>query len=407
MNQKKRLLFVIPTLRIGGAEKALVTLFKAMDPSRYDVDLFLFEHGGALQQEVPEWIRILPENKITRAMTLELRYYFGDLLRSGKLLGAVSRLNISIQSSLRYRLHRRQLFSWSRIARHIQPLPEVYDTAVAFLEHFASFYVLDKVAAKRKIGWIHSDYSRSTLLPEEVSAYARFDQLVTISPACKASIEAAIVQTRGRVDVVENLVLPQDVRKRANEPVTISWAPNKKHLVTVGRLEEVKGIDLAVQACKILVDEGLPVCWHVFGEGSKKEMLTKLIRDLSLQDSFYLEGSVINPLPFLNAADVFVQPSRQEGKSIALDEAKILGKPIVVTNYSSVEDQIRNQITGMIVEMQPASIAEGLSALIRDPEKCSLLSRNCLSLPSRHEMIVDKVYRLIDNEEPVIESELP
>ena len=398
MSERKKILFVIPTLRIGGAEKALVSLLNAMDPDRYQVDLFLFEQGGTLQKDVPNWVNVLPENPITRAMMLEFRRYFKDLLRSGKIAAAGARMKISVRSSLRSRFHKRRLFSWKSISKHVEPLRGQYDVAIAFLEYVTSFFVMDKVTADRKVLWVHSDYTGAVFLPEEASYYARYGQIVTITPKCKAALETAIPAVKGRVEVIENFVLPEEVRAKADEALPIPWDPEQKHLITVGRLEDIKGIDLAIRACGVLREKGRPVCWHVFGDGSKKEALTKLIEELSLQDCFFLEGSVPNPFPYLKAADIFVQPSRQEGKSIALDEAKILGKPIVVTNYSSVEDQIRHEITGIITKKQPEAIAEGIDLLLSDPEKRAALGRNCRSLPSVHETILARLYRLLETD---------
>ena len=125
MKEKKKLLFVLPSLRIGGAEKALVTLLQALDAERYDVDLFLFEQGGDLQSQVPAWINILPENRVTRALMLEIRFYFKDLLREKKISAAIARLRISIDAFLRSRLHRRRAFSWRVISDYMEPLDNI------------------------------------------------------------------------------------------------------------------------------------------------------------------------------------------------------------------------------------------------------------------------------------------
>ncbi len=396
---KKHLLFVLPTLRIGGAEKALVSLFKAMDPARYDIDLFLFEQGGELQPELPDWIRLLPENRLTRDLCLELHNYLRDLLHTGNLRAIARRLQTYTQGQLRARLHRRPKFAWRKLSGLIDALPGSYDVAIAFLEGTTSFFVLDKTTAARKISWIHTDLSNTELVPEAVSEYARFDRLVTISSLCKDSIERAIPQVRGRVELIENVVLPEDVRARAEAPVSINWDQDRIHLISVGRLEGVKGVDLAIHACRHLIDRGHRICWHVFGDGTKKEPLSRLIGEFGLQDAFILEGAVSNPLPYLKAADIFVQPSRQEGKSIALDEAKLLGKPIVVTAYSSVGDQVTDGVTGIIVPIEPESIADGIERLLMMPELRAALRRNCLELPSPHELILKKFYQLIDEDE--------
>ena len=91
----KHIIFVMPTLRMGGAEKALVSLLKALDPKRVNVDLFLFERGGVLEKEVPSWVKIIQSDPIVRDMTLELRNYFGELLRHRKFSAVITRLRIT------------------------------------------------------------------------------------------------------------------------------------------------------------------------------------------------------------------------------------------------------------------------------------------------------------------------
>ena len=166
----KKVLIVIPTLRMGGAEKSLVSLLKALDPQRVAVDLYLFEGGGVLQAEVPEWVNILEADAVTRGMTLELRNYLPDVVRSGHICAACAR----IWMTLRSRISKKPGFSWNLVEKYISALEKHYDVAVGYLEGFTDFFVLDKVKAEKKIGWIHTDYTGRKPHNEEKRYYSSF-----------------------------------------------------------------------------------------------------------------------------------------------------------------------------------------------------------------------------------------
>ena len=391
----KRLLFVIPTMRMGGAEKALVSLLKSLDPNQVSVDLFLFEHGGILQEQLPPWVRVLPENVITRAMTLELRYYWKDLVKHGKLLAAMTRLWIYGKGKLRSRLHRPMDFSWKSASRFIPSLNGRYDTAISFLEGTTAFFLIDKVSAARKIGWIHTDIGKRRDAPEEHGYYQRFDALVTISEACRGSIVAAFPEQAGRIHVIENISNAEDIRNAARQAPTLPWKAECKHLLTVARLEHQKGIDLALQACRLLASQRSDFQWHVLGDGSMRQWLQAETKASGLENVFLLDGVAANPYPYMKAAYAIVQPSRVEGKSIVLDEAKILGKAILTTNYPSVSDQLIPGKSGLVVEMKPAAISAAVSNLLDDRALVRRLEQACLSLPLPGADTLEAFYQII------------
>lgn len=391
----KKVLFVIPTMRMGGAERSLVSLLKALDPERVQADLLLFEAGGVLQKEIPEWIHVMEADPITRGMTLELRWYLRDLAKRS-LPAAASRVWMSVRASLRSRFHLSPAFSWDAAKKHIPPLPGRFDAAVGFLEGFTDFYIVDKVTADRKIGWIHTDMSERPYNQIEERYYASLDVLAVISNMCQQAFSGRYPRAGKRTVVVPNLVLPDEVKRKAKQQEGPPWDKDRFHLITVGRLTEAKGIGTAIQTCKILRDKGVPVVWHVYGEGELRETLEKQIEEYALRDSFILEGLTDNPYPYMKASDVVVQPSRWEGKSLVLDEAKILGKAIVVTDYTSVSDQIRDGVTGIVTGMEPEQIAQGIERVLSDTGLRHDLEENCRSEKGDWVESLSTFYKMID-----------
>ena len=385
----KHIIFVMPTLRMGGAERALVSLLKVLDPKRVKVDLFLFERGGVLEKEVPSWVKIIQSDPIVRDMTLELRNYLGELLRHRKLSAAITRLKITVMAR-----RGKNYFSWEAIEKYIPSVPGHYDVAVGFLEGFTDFFVVDKVNADRKIGWIHTDMSGKIFNKQEMAYYRKLDMLATISEKCRTAFISRSEYPGERMRVIENIVLPQEILHKADETVDEMWDSSKVHIASVGRLEYLKGMDIAAKTAFILKKNGCDFVWHIYGRGLMQDEISQYVKQNNLSSCFILEGQKPNPYPYMKKADIIVQPSRREGKSLVLDEAKILGKAIVVTNYPSVTDQITDRKTGIIVDTTPQAIAEGLELLVTDKRLKSDLEDNCRLEPNRSELVVEQFYEL-------------
>ena len=385
----KNVLFVIPTLRLGGAEKALVSLLKSLNKNCLNVDLFLFEGDGTLQNEVPKWVNIIEADEITRAMTLEARFYLKKLVKKGHLSAALSRVFITVASKFG-----NNLFSWKVVSKHIPIIKKTYDVAIGFLEGTADFFVIDKIQAEKKIGWIHTDMSKKNCIKQEIDYYNRFDNIVTISEKCKDAAINAIPGIENRISVIENIILPKEIISKSLEEPEIKWN-DCFNILTVGRLEYDKGIDIGAMAARELKNRGIQFEWHVLGYGSQEENIKKIIENNGIQDVFRLEGMASNPYPYMKKADIIVQPSRNEGKSIVLDEAKILGKAIVVTNYPSVKDQIIDHVTGIVVDTDPVKVADGVEQLITNNAKKSELEDNCLHEKKHSETVINDFYRII------------
>lgn len=389
----KNVLFVIDTLRMGGAEKSLISLLKALDPNKINVDLFLFEHGGVLQDQVPKWVNILGSDSLTKGMTLELRKYLGEVIKGGHFKAALAR----IKMTLRAKLLSKTEFNWKIVEPYIPKLEKQYDVAVGYLEGFPDFYVIDKVTAKKKIGWIHIDYSGKSLPEEAVRYYNSFDALVTISDICKKAFTDVVPGIKNKIQVLENIVLSSEIKQLAQMKCPDTWRSiSGDQIVSVGRLDYQKGFDIGAKAARILRDKGYDFCWHVYGQGVMENEINQYIRENELENYYILEGLTENPYPYMKKADIIVQPSRWEGKSLVLDEAKILGKAIVVTDYPSVTDQVINGKTGIITGLEPEAIAEGIEMLIQKKDLRSVLEKNCRQEPNYSYQIVDRFYEMLD-----------
>lgn len=395
----KKILFVIPTMRMGGAEQSLVSLLNSIDLNTYQVDLLLFEKNGELLERVPGKINLIEADTITRAMTLEFRYFFKDLIKEHHYFTAAIRIFMLINSKLEEITGEKNVFNWN-IAKHfIRMLTKEYDVAVGYLEGVTDAFVIDKVNAKRKIGWIHTNFEKANRhFKAEGEYYKQFNKIAIISDECRNSFIKYYPDLSDKICVIENIIDKNTILSKAQENIEESLRWIYPCIVTVGRLEKVKGIDIALEVARVLKEEGIDFVWHVFGDGVLKAELERKIDDYGLESNFFINGTTRNPYKYMKNADIIVQSSRNEGKSIVLDEAKVLCKPIVVTNYLSARDQIKDGETGLIVDMHPKAIAEGIIKLISSPEQRKYLEEQCKKESNNTELVMKKIISMIEGD---------
>ena len=145
-------------------------------------------------------------------------------------------------------------------------------------------------------------------------------------------------------------------------------------IISIGRLHPIKGFDIAAEAA-IALHAKYPgrFEWIVIGDGEQRGVIERTVAGHSMGDSFRLIGAKPNPYPYLAAADLLVQPSRFEGKSMVLDEARIMRKPVVATAYPSVTDRIDDGINGLVVDISSAGVAGGIARFLDDPALLAVL----------------------------------
>ncbi|MGM7721171.1 glycosyltransferase [Metabacillus sp. Hm71] len=395
---KKNLLFVIPSLAAGGGEKSLVNLLSQIDYDRYNVDLFLFNHEGLFMEFLPNQVHVLPLPKTYRIFTQPLLHAIMKLLIKGKPIIAFNRIMFSYINKKIKDTSIKEQYSWRYLSKSLSCLEKKYDVTIGFLEKSSTYYSVDKVSSSKKIGWIHIDYDKLGMDPNfDANYFNKLDHIVTVSKECATVLKQRFPAEKEKVKVIYNIVSPSMIKSMANhkEYNLASKKNDEIFILTIGRLHYQKGYELAIEACKILVEKGLNIRWNVIGEGDEREKLSKLIKKYNMAQHFKLLGLKSNPYPYIQHADIYAQTSRFEGKSIAIDEAKILCKPIIVTNYSTAKDQITNYVDGLIVEMDPVSIAEGIEKMIINPDLRERITNNLSKLNLSTEDEISKLYKLL------------
>lgn len=356
----------MPGLYGGGAEKSLVNLLHLLDYSKYDVDLLLFRVEGLFLKQVPEVVNILETPPSLKYSYVSLdSNAFKDFVG---IKAGITRLFSTAFCKTFLGNDKQKRWSWF-YSKSIKNLPEKYDVALAYLHGEATYYVIDKVDAKKKIVWVHNDYNKIKGSNAFASQYfKKSDAVVSISNRCVEILKERFPDLSDKFVVLPNLTSSALIRKMAEEYMPEEYNNGKPVLLSIGRLTEQKGYDFGIDAAKILKSRGITFIWYVLGIGELEKELQHRIEDRDVEDCFKLLGVRENPYPYIQYCDIVVQPSRFEGKSVVLDETKILGKPIVVTEYATVHDQIEDGKEGMIVPMNAEGIADGIQRMLENEE---------------------------------------
>ena len=171
-------------MELGGAERSLLGLLDAFDTDKYDVDLFLLRHEGELMPHIPEKINLMSQVKSYTVLARPMINTLNEghiVLTSARLLGKIAARMYDKKHSYTdsgVALEYSHKFT-APFMPQINPDKE-YDMAISFLT--PHYFVAEKVKAKKKLAWIHTDYSKVQVNREsELKMWDSYDHIVSIS----------------------------------------------------------------------------------------------------------------------------------------------------------------------------------------------------------------------------------
>ncbi|MBI5987097.1 glycosyltransferase [Clostridium perfringens] len=398
---KKKLLFVINNLNCGGAEKALISLLETIDYSRFDIDLLLFKQEGIFMSKIPEEVNLLSEPECYKYFDMSIKIALLELIKKGRIDIAIARLLFGYVFKTEKSKVIGEQKVWKYLSAVFSRLDTEYDVAIGYLEKNPIYFCVDKVKAKKKIGWIHNDYEKLGMDKNIDNKYFNnLDYIFTVSEECLNILKNIFPQYNDKFKLMHNIVSAKTIRKLSLEEISdVKFSGENINIVSVGRLNYQKGFEMAIEACSILKEKGYKIKWNIVGEGEERSNLERLIKKFNIEDEFKLLGIRENPYSYIAQSDIYVQSSRFEGKSIAIDEAKILNKPIVLTSFSTAKDQIENNSNGVICDMDSSSLANYIEKLIKNDKLKNKLIRNLSKENWGNENEIKNLYGVIDIKE--------
>lgn len=376
----KKILFIMPSMFIGGAERSLIGVLEALKQDDVEISLFLYRHEGEFLQHIPPHVKLLPQIEQYRTFDVPIK----SLLMSKKFYYGITR----IASKVAMRLHclrtgeeKGVWMSMQYTSHYLQPLlpdiPGEYDLAIMFLG-FPDVLV-KKVHAKKKLAWCHTDYD--SLAPNrkmDLVTYDSIDNLVAVSQDCADKICRFYPMISDKILTFENVLATDLIHKQSLEHIDdMIKVEDEILLLSIGRFCYAKNFDNISDICAKLRKAGLNVKWYLIGFGGDEELIRQKIFENKMEDFVVILGKKTNPYPYIKACDLYVQPSRYEGKCVTVREAQMLGKPVVITRYATSSSQLEDGVDGVIVPMDNESCARGIAELLNNPKKMKSLSDAC------------------------------
>lgn len=374
----KKILFVMNTMGRAGAERALLALIKNLPKEEYDISLYVLINRGELFDEVPDYVHILnkkPDNRSVLSfggrlaiIHTVLRCFFR--YASGFRLIGYFLKNLKIQLCAHRLLPDKLL--WRTIANGSVKLQDTYDLAVAYIEGASTYYIAERIQAKKKAAFVHIDYQKAGYNKTvDLDAYQKIDRVFAVSKEARESFLRIYPEYNKKTFLFRNLHDTNRIASLAKKTLPDNSAFVKSSarykLLTVGRLNYQKAYDIAIDALAILRKRNIDADWFVLGEGSLQKELTRQIAKKGLSDHFFLLGSTNNPYPYYRAATIYVHATRFEGKSIAIEEAQLLSKAIVASDCTGNREQIQSGTNGILVTLTPEAVANGIETLLANP----------------------------------------
>lgn len=383
-------------LELGGAEMSLIGLLGALDPARVDVDLFVYSHQGPLMRFIPHGVNLLPE--ISAYSVIERP--MAEALRRGHL-GVVAGRLLAKWKCRQFRQRNPAKGDDGAIMQYVGDyvtpwLPRInsdveYDLCISYLTpHNIG---CDKVRARKRLAWIHTDYSTVDVdTARELPVWSVFDHIVSISQQVSKAFLSKFPSLAYKIIEMENILPADFVYSRAESAVDL---PGTVSLLSVGRFCTAKNYDNVPDICRRLRLLGVDAKWYIIGYGGSEELIRQKIAEAGMEEHVILLGKKDNPYPYIKACDIYVQPSRYEGKSITVREAQILCKPVAITNYPTASSQIQNGVDGVIVPLDNDGCARGLADFIADKS----LQKRIVEYIRNHDYAntseVEKIYQIL------------
>lgn len=384
---------------IGGVERSLIGLLEALSTEKLSVDLFMMKHGGQFEKYIPKWVNVLPENKACASLTTPGI----ETLKKGQLLYLLKRV-IAKASAARFvrknRFEDNQIYltySHKFMSKHFPKLgnERPYDLAISFLgPHYLGAY---KVNAKKKVAWIHTDYSQIGLDREaDLKTYKKFDYLVGVSESVCQSFIQIFPELKERVQTIENILPVNMIYQSARQKINSPYKADELNLLSIGRFCYAKNFENIPMICSNLQKSGLNFHWYLIGYGGMEKAIRDQIRIHHMEDKVTILGKKDNPYPYLSRCDVYLQPSRYEGCAVSVREAQLFNKPVIISKFNTAGSQVNDGVDGLVLSLDSVQFANELRKILNNSELLTKIANGCKLTDHSNRSEVKKVLAMLD-----------
>jgi glycosyltransferase involved in cell wall biosynthesis len=360
----KKIIIVNNNMKVGGVQKSLCNLLWELDRAeKYDVTLLLFSPVGDYMEHLPPRVRCITAKSLFRYLGVSQGEMRGmDRLKRG-FLAATCRI-FGRSAAIR-------LMRWSQ-----KKLPETYDCAISFLHNgrnklfFGGVqdFVLHCINAKRKITFLHDDYVKCGANHElNRKIMQEFDAIAACSDGCRRVFETVVPELAYKSVTVRNCNNIEEIRSMANEDPVV-YDASRINVVCAARLSPRKGVDRAIEAASLMIQQGIPMTLHILGSGVEEARLKQMVIDRHLENEVIFYGEQGNPYRYMKNADLFLLTSYHEAAPMVIDESYILSVPVLATRTNSSDEMITERACGWVCENDQQALNQMLFDVLKDGE---------------------------------------
>lgn len=358
---KKKLLFVITQFYKGGAEVALLNLFRNLSQKEYEIDFLIFDqmilkNAESLIKDIPSWIRVCNAAQKEGKFAVILKVWF-KVYR--KLTG--------------HQLYRSSAYRFVK--------QKEYDLAFSYGEWLSPEFVANKVKAKKKMVWIHTDIDKAKYINEKIFfRYDKaYDKYIFVSEQSKKSAEMCFPKLKSKSIVIHNMCDDNAIRTAAKETIPNFENYARPWLLSVGNLREEKNYPRQVEVMRILKERGITLSWFCIGSKANSfiyQQTKELIEQYQLSEQFILLGVKQNPYKYMKEMDAVMVLSDYESWSCVITEAKLLDVPVIATATSGAKEQLKDGENGIITSFDTEEIADRIQQYLENPAQKNKIQQN-------------------------------
>lgn len=397
----KKIFIIHSNMEIGGAETSLLGLLKSFDYDNYEVNLLLLDPVGELMSMIPKEVKLLNNYDEYRYLLKPIK----EVVKNKKFGIAMARVRGKLKANKENKkLHNNgdlcyltKEYSHKYAITHLPNIEGEYDLGISFID---PHYILEKkVNAKVKLGWLHTDFSRINVNhKDDFKMWNGCDYIISVSDSCKKAFDLKYPKLIEKSIVIENILPLEYVRSRAEIMNVDNEIVNNENVITicsVGRFSEQKNFDNVPNIARIIINEGVKIKWFLIGYGSDEEFIKRKIKEEGMESNVILLGKKENPYPYIKKCDIYIQPSRYEGKAVTVREAQMLNKPVVITRFATSSSQIKDGVDGVIVPMDNEGCAKGIVSLIDNKKLQNKLISKTKESDYSNKSEIEKIYNLV------------
>lgn len=390
---KKSILIAVNNLKIGGIQKALINLLKEI-ASKYDVTLYVFNYAGEYITDIPESVCVEKCKSMYK--------YFGMSQQESKqcFKDFFLRSTLAILTKFFGRN-----FTTKIISLFTKKIKKEYDVAISYMHDAknkalyggCNHFVLKKVNAKKKVTFLHCDYQRcGNNCKSNNALYEQFDYIAACSDGCRQVFEKCIPHLNDRILSVRNCNEYEKIRMLAGDG--IDYGNDVLNIVTVARLSQEKGIERALEAVRVCVEQGYHVQYHIIGAGDREAFLKNKVKDCGLENIVLFHGNKTNPYPYIKGASLFLLTSYHEAAPMVFDEAACLGVPVLATQTTSTDEMIIQENAGFVCDNSQEAITQTLLEILAEPSSLETIARQLQEKQFSNEKAVEQFDKIINEE---------